>query len=432
MKKAIRGLLVSAAVLPAVAVPATAFAQDDDDLRERIEALESLVAEMKAELEARDDVVRLEQASYTAAKPAPEKKTDGFTMGDTTVKIGGIIDVDAHVTNTSDGAIASSSIARDFYIPGATPIGGDDQTVTDFTAQASRLWISGEREVGGQTVKGYMEMDFLGSLQGNERVSNSFSPRLRRAFVTWGNWLAGQEWSTFQNTSAIPESASFLALSDGMAFIRQPQIRYTNGNWQIALENADATITDTTGARVEADSNLIPDVVARYNLKGDYGNVSFAAIARQLRADLPGYDEEVFGYGLSVSGRVKVAAADDIRFNVFGGEGLGRYVGLNAVNGAAIDPVTGDLEAISSYGGLVAYRHPFGDTARLNFGLWADHPDFTLGSATKSVQSVYGAVLWDVAPKTTLGTELMFGTRENEAGDDGNFTRLTASAKYAF
>ena len=76
-----------------------------------------------------------------------------------------------------------------------------------------------------QSVEERIAADFLGSGQGNELVSNSYSPRLRRAFVKYGNWLAGQEWSTFQNTSAIPESASFLILSDGMVFIRQPQIR---------------------------------------------------------------------------------------------------------------------------------------------------------------------------------------------------------------
>lgn len=427
MKTGLKALLVTAAMLPGTAMA------NDEELKARVAALESMVAELKAELAKQDDVVRL-PANYVP-EPSKTEKGDGFTVGDTQVRVGGFIDVDAHVTSLSDGAIGSSSIARDFYIPGATPIGGEDQSTTDFTAEASRLFIEGKREVNGETVKGYVEMDFLGSLQGDGRVSNSYSPRLRRAFVSFGNWLAGQEWSTFQNTSAIPESASFLILSDGMVFVRQPQVRYTNGNWQIALENGDTTITDTTGARIEADSNLVPDLVVRYNHTGGYGNVSVAGIARQLRADLPGLEEEDFGYGLSVSGRLKAGARDDIRFNLFGGEGLGRYVGLNAVNGAALDPMTGDLEAIASYGGLVAWRHPFGETARLNIGysgLWADNPDFAVGSMTKSVQSVYGAVLWDVADRTTVGAELMLGTRENEAGDDGTISRLTLSTKYAF
>ncbi|ADM09891.1 hypothetical protein PB2503_09189 [Parvularcula bermudensis HTCC2503] len=428
MKSILTALLASAAITPSLA-----FAQQDtEDLKARITALEAMVEDMKAALAAQTPAPTRPAVETLAS--APRGATPPPAPGPQ-VRVGGFVDLDAHVSMLSDGAFASSSIARDFYIPGATPIGGDDQTVTDLTAEASRLFVEGQQTVGEREVKGYVEMDFLGSFQGNERVSNSYSPRLRRAFVSSGPWLVGQEWTTFQNTSAIPESASFLVLSDGMAFVRQPQIRYTAGKLQIALENGDTTITDIGGGRIEADSNALPDIIVRYNEKGAFGNISIAAIGRQLRADLPGFEEDDIGYGLSVSGRLNAGAKDDIRFNLFGGEGLGRYVGLNAVNGAAIDPVTGEIEAISSYGGLFAWRHPFAGSGRINLGvsgLWADHPPYIAGSATKSVQSAYGALLWDVADKTTVGTELLFGMRENEAGDDGTITRLTFSTKYAF
>lgn len=432
MSRTIRGLLVTAS---AVAMALTASAEQT--VEDRIAALEAMVAELKAELASEKaatdaDIVRIETvATQAAPAAAAPQKTDGFLVGDTTLKFGGLIDLDVHATSLSDGAIASNSIARDFYIPGATPIGGDGTDFTDFTAESSRFFLAASKPAGDGTVEGYIEMDFLGSAQGNELVSNSYSPRLRRAYVKYGNWLAGQEWSTFQNTSAIPESASFLILSDGMIFIRQPQIRYTKGNWMFALENPNTT-TLNAGSR---DENLIPDVVARYNFSGVYGNVSVAGIARQLRADFGTSEEQTFGYGLSVSGKLKAGESDDIRFNLVGGEGIGRYVGLAASRSAALDP-NGKLEAIPSYGGLVAWRHPFGETARLNIGysgLFVDNPDYLpAASTTKSVQSAFGAVLWDVAPKVTVGFELMHGIREVESGADGSISRFTFSTKYAF
>lgn len=438
MKIAIRTLLLSSVAL---ATAQGAFADDRAELEARIAALEAMVAELKADLAEEkastdQDIVRLQATTappVDCAKPCGS--TDGMIIGDTQVKVGGFIDLDAHVTNL-DGSFSSSSIARDFYIPGAIPIGGDNTTTTDLTAQSSRFYISAKRMTGDHKIGGHFEMDFLGSAQGDERVSNSFSPRLRRAYLDIDNWRIGQEWSTFQNTSSIPESASFLVLSDGMIFERQPMIRYTNGNWQFALETGNATITPSTGSgRIEADSNIFPDAIARYNFSGDYGNVSVSAMARQLRYEIPGMEEETFGYALSIAGRLKAGEKDDVRFSLTAGEGIGRYIGLNAANAAAMNPTTGELEAIPSVGGLIAWRHPFGETARFNIGysgLFIDNPDFVASSSTESVQSVYGAVLWDIAPKVTVGTELMFGQRETEAGSDGDMTRFTFSTKYTF
>ena len=434
MKVVLKSLLMSTVAFATVQ-GAVADGHSQAELEARLAALEAMVAELKTELAeeravADSAIVRLDRVENTMATDRPVTTIEGFMVGDTTFKISGFIDVDAHVTNFSDGPVTSNSIVRDFYIPGSTPIGGDEYTVTDLTAQASRFAITAQRPTGDKAVTGYLELDFLGSAQGNELVSSSFSPRLRRAYIDYNGWRVGQEWTTFQNTSAIPESASFLALSDGMVFGRQAMIRYTNGNWQFAVENPNTTSLNFGSV----DDNLLPDLIGRYNFKGDYGNVSVAAIARQLRADFGATEEEVFGYGLSVSGRVKAGEKGDVRFGLTGGEGLGRYIGLAASRATALDP-TGSLEAIPSYGGHIAYRHPFGETARFNIGysgLFVDNPTYLGGGVTQSVQSAYGAVLWDVAPKVTLGTELMFGQRELENGTDGGLTRFTFSTKYAF
>ncbi|MEM7729788.1 MAG: porin [Pseudomonadota bacterium] len=443
MRQRITALCLSVAVC---AISPVASAQSSST-EMRLQALEAEIASLRAELAAereqrQSDVILLDQKVQQPVPvdaPSGTVAKAGFQVGDTTFKIGGYVDFDASLTDLSDGTIGSSSIARDFYIPSVTPVGGEGSTVTDFTAQATRLSVAAQRDVGGKAATGYLEMDFLGSFQGNERVSSSFSPRLRRAYLDYMGVRIGQEWTTFQNTSAIPESASFLVLSDGMVFNRQPLVRLTRGNFQFALENPDATVTPASGAgRIEADGNIVPDVVARYNLKGDFGNLSLAALGRQLRLETGVVDEATFGYALSASGRINVGERDDIRFNLVGGEGAGRYVGLNAINGAAMDPQSGDLEAIGSFGGLIAWRHPFGQTARLNIGysgLWADNPDFLTDlnpSATESVQSTFAAVLWDIAPKVTVGVEGLYGVKELENGDDGSISRLTFSTKYGF
>ena len=430
MSRTAKALLLSTAT-----ILATGSALGQETLEDRIAALEAMVAELKTELaeeraQTDAEIVRLEEVTKAEPSDRPVATASGFVVGDTTFKLSGFVDLDAHVSNFSDGNVGSTSLARDFYIPSATPIGGAAVSATDFTAESSRFALTAEKMVGEEKVTGYIELDFLGSGQGNELVSNSYAPRLRRAYIDYNGFRIGQEWSTFQNTSAIPESASFLVLSDGMVFVRQAMIRYTNGNWQFAVENPNTTSLNF-GSR---DENLLPDVIARYNWSGEFGNVSFSGLVRQLRADFGGNDVDALGWGVSAAGLVKVGAKDDIRFNLTAGEGLGRYIGLAASRATALDP-NGELDPIASYGGLIAWRHPFGDTARFNVGysgLFIDNPDYLGGDATKSVQSGYAAVLWDVAPKVTLGFELLQGVRELENGSDGELTRFTFSTKYAF
>lgn len=441
----IRSVLVATA--SALVLTSASQPQDVTALEERLAALEAMVAELRGELEdaraqadaATDRVIEIEQrtASAPAAPPASASADRGFMMGNTQVTYGGFVDLDAHVTDLSDGDFGATSIARDFYISGATPVGGsgDGEVDFDFTAKASRFFFATSTESDIGTVTGRIEFDFLGSASGNERVSNSYNPRLRVAWMQVGNWRLGQDWSTFTNTAVIPESASFLVGSDGMLFGRQAQIRYTNGGFQFALENPDTTVTPFGGGgRIDGGDGAFPDVVARYNWSGDYGAMTVSALARNLSYESGAVDGNAFGWGVNWSGRLNVGENSDLRFSLTGGEGIGRYIGLNAVNGAVIN-ASGDLEAIPVYGGLVAWRQGLGEGRRISLGyslLEADN-DITLTGtgATKRTWSAFGAYFFPMGP-VTVGAELLFGERELENGQSGSITRATLSTKYPF
>src|SRR3546814_10282620 len=88
---------------------------------------------------------------------------------------------------------------------------------------------------------------------GNEVSTNTHGLTLRQAFVTWNNWLAGQAWSNFQDVAALPEAVDFVGVTEGTTFVRQAQIRYTNGPFSVALENPHTTVGSiATAARNNA------------------------------------------------------------------------------------------------------------------------------------------------------------------------------------
>ncbi|MFP4517833.1 MAG: DcaP family trimeric outer membrane transporter [Oceanicaulis sp.] len=436
-----------AAGVSVLALAAGAHAQSTDDLEARLAQLEAMVAELRGELEAarsqeadtEDRIERLEsrEAETPPVTAAASPPGSGFRAGTTRITYGGFIDVDAHLTALSNGDINSGSIARSFYIPGATPVSGPGESEPDFdfTAQASRFFFATKTPTDLGEITSRIEFDFLGSPGGDERVSNSYNPRMRVAWAEFGGWRVGQDWSTFQNTAAIPESASFLAAPDGMIFVRQPQMRFTRGPLQLALENPETTyqLANTTGM-VSGDGAL-PDFVARYNFGGERSNIALTGLARRLSADVAAGEDEAFGWGVSIQGRTALTDTSDLRFSLTGGKGVGRYIGLNAAPGAVLT-AAGELKPIAVIGGLLAWRQEIGGGRRFNIGvsaLEADNDVALTGLATtKSVRSAFGALLVPVAPGVTLGGEILYGERELESGLSGSITRATVSTKYTF
>ena len=246
------------------------------------------------------------------------------SSGDVEFKVGGYAKLSAIYSGTNSGKL-DNTLGRNIYLPSATPVGnGDSYQTLDLTARESRINFGAKTTQGGHKLSMFLEMDFLGTSDGNEVVSNSYSPRLRHFFFTFDNWLFGQTWSTFMDTAALAESVDFLPSPEGIVFIRQAQVRYTMGDIQIALENPESYVTGTS----DRDVGILPDLTANMKLKVEGGHLRFNGLFRQIVVDEPGIDQSEFGYGVGVSGKIKVGTTDDVRFSANYGDGMGRYTSL--------------------------------------------------------------------------------------------------------
>ncbi len=359
----------------------------------------------------------------------------------TKVSFSGYIKADAMFSSYSDGTLPSGSIGRDFYIPSLTPVSGNDEdTQFDAHIRQTRFRFTTNTDLdNGEKVTGVLEFDFHATPNGNERISNSFEPRIRHAFIKYQNWLIGQTWSTFQDVKALPETLDFIGATDGTIFDRQAMVRYTSGNLEFALENPETTVTPFGGGgRIVTDDNSVPDLVARYTFKGDWGHVAVAGLLRQLAyvnkqggADI---DSTETSAGISLTAKFNLGQ-DDLRLMANFGSGLGRYLALNAVNGAVLNE-NNELEAIDSYGVSVAYRRVWSEKWRSNFtySMFSADNDVALTgtSATKETYSARANILYSPSKELTFGAEYAFAKRELENGADGDMNRLQFSAKYAF
>lgn len=362
-----------------------------------------------------------------------------LSMGETQVKFSGYVKFDAMVTKTEHGEHGQHSfIARDFYVPSLTPVSGESEGAKlDAHARQTRFIFNTTTPMdNGKTVTGHLEFDMMSTAGGDERITNGYSPSVRHAFFTYDKWLFGQTWSTFMDVSSLPETVDFIGNTDGAIFVRQAQVRYTRGPWQFAMENPQTTVTPLGGGdRIITDDARVPDLVVRYGMKGDWGNVNIAGLARELLYDTGAVSDSAMGYALSVSGKLALSNKDDLRFTINTGDGIGRYLGLNTFNDAV---VTGpaELESITATGGSLAYRHWWNDKWRSSVILAAAQADndsaYTGTGVNKSTKSGAVNLVYQATNKVLLGVELRQATREIESGADGDLTRLQFTAKYDF
>jgi len=452
-QQSIKKLFLSASIAAALAVSGSAFGDgtSTEDLEARIAELEALVQQLLNQQAApkEDDCCADAEAAAAAAEEkfnalmAEHKAAEAEAEHKHSYAFGGFIKLDSIFSDYSDGS--STGAGRDFYIPGTIPVGGGDgESYLDFHGKESRINFKSTHNLdNGSKLGTFFEFDFHLSGQGDERISNSYAPRVRHAFFTYNKWLFGQTWMTFFNVGALPENLDFVGPAESTVFGRQAMIRYTSGSWQFAAENPETTITPFEGkacdaegknciTRIVSDDNRIPDLVGRFS----FGSFTVAGMLRELRYDNnAGSSDSTTGWGVSLSGVHKMGSRDDFRWMATAGSGIGRYVGLNTTNDAVLD-ANGNLEAIDQWSVFGSYRHFWSDTWRSNLTLGylsIDNDTALTGmGATSDASSVHVNLIYSPVPKLDFGVELLFANREIESGADGDMTRLQFSAKYAY
>jgi hypothetical protein len=369
----------------------------------------------------------------------------------TTYKFGGYAKFDAMFSSYSDATPPQNSLMRQFYVPTGISVGdgsGDSDMTADFQARETRINFRADtKTAGGDTITAFIEMDFFTHGDGNEIISNSFSPRLRHAFLKYNKWTFGQTWSTFQDVGALPEALDFVGPAESTTFIRQAMIRYTTGGLELAAENPEPFVAGApspfppgTGvATPRPGYDTIPDLIGRYTFKfGDKGSyLKVAGLYRNIKLyqDENGVQADTTAWGVSASTKLMFGNGADLRAMVTVGDGVGRYIGLGFVRDGYVD-VNNDIATAEALAYFVALRLPFGNGWRTNIMYGSTSIDYDNDALAQGLNdsgsSIHWNLIYNILPKLDVGAEIMYGERELVSGTDGDFTRFQFSAKYAF
>jgi hypothetical protein len=367
-----------------------------------------------------------------ATAPAIDFQVPGTN---TNLTVGGYVKLDVIYNDVSAGDNNQANIE---YVPSGVPLddatdGEEDHLV--FNGRESRIWVKTSTPTDFGPIKSHLEFDF-DTNTGNQVVSNSHQSRIRHAYFTLNNWLMGRTWSLFMHLDSLPELNDFGGPTGSM-FVRQAQVRYTipltdSSSLAIGLENPETYAN--TGA---FDDGLLPDMIIRYNMNPDWGNLSAAAMIRNLVVDNGTVDDTAFTFSGQVGAVVKITPNDTIQGAIQAGDGLGRYSSL-ASHFDGVVSNDGDVEALQQIAGFIGYRHVFGGAYnwRTNVVMGyskADDPSEINSTAnTEQTFSIHANAFMDWVPGARLGVEYIRGEREVYDGRDGTLNRIQFSARYLF
>lgn len=414
----------------------------------RINELEQSLAQEKGRqitnLISKDSAAETGQAAEfaTQSKPASNVVTVGDVKGtiklvgsDTSIGFGGFTKLHMMYTDVS---IAKDKWGHQEFYASDIPVGEHNQT-GQFNAQVkeSRLWFKSFTPSALGDINTLIELDL-------DQSASTYTPRLRHAYGSIGNFLAGQTYTTFTNTSALAEIESATAV--GNIVVRQPLVRWTQPipdsamDVMLAIEFPSSRFSrsSSTNASIEnIDDERFPDMVLRLNATQDWGNISLAGIAREIhyRDATSGIDEKVWGSAVSLAGRINVGSRDNARFMISYGDVLGRYIVGGTYADASFDTAANQLKLNTTYSGTLFYQHYWNQAWRSNFALGYSHielPSYVNQSLTREVSSANTNLLWSPLSQFTLGLEYLYAMRELENGRHGDMSRILFSTRFNF
>ncbi len=373
---------------------------------------------------------------------------------DTSVGLGGYVKTDLIFNSVSAGR---DRMGDQQLVLSQIPVGGapGEHSQMAFHAKESRLWFKSFTPSSWGDINTYLEMDFYG-----DPAVYTYTPRVRHVYGSIGNFLAGQAWTTFLNVASLPDILDVGGSAGAVSNLRQPLVRWTQPflwagapmELQMALEAPRSRLwvdnrlepSSASGASNPNSDNYFttpnadryPDLVTRINFNPDWGNVSIAALGRQIRySNATGFQQDAWAGSVSLAGKINTVGLDNIRFMTHYGDGHGRYMASpNTFADAALNN-KGNLDLVNAYGAMLSYQHWWGKQWRssITYGFaQADQPGYVNSVLNRQVQSVHANLLWSPVSQAMMGMEYSYATRELLDGRDGDLQRLQFSARYNF
>jgi len=236
---------------------------------------------------------------------------------------------------------------------------------TYFTMRQSQLGLGVTNNLTG--IRGFVQVDFIGP-------NNQNNIRLRKLFITYKNWMIGQDWSNLNDLDTWPNLLDFNGPNAAL-YSRRMQIRYTkvvNEKKMYSFSLEDPNIPSITLPDVALNwkkKNIFPNIIGAYKY-GKHSYIRGAAILSPISYQKSVIENQAskthttLGYGLHTSSVLYInklsnfklvgAIGQGIATNIisFGDEGYDAVPNPNNIN---------DLKKLPVISGVAAYENWWDD-----------------------------------------------------------------------
>lgn len=322
------------------------------------------------------------------------------------------------------------------------------------TARTSRFGLATSTPTALGEVGTKLELDFNSPSPNNyssQLTTNGNTFRLRHAYATVGGFLVGQNWSTFMDLDALPETVDFNIVGS-VDETRQPMLRYTytSGGSSLALALENAFSRNFMGVNTGFAGNngnppnyysVVPDVVGSYSYGGKWGHVSARGVA--ITYSNFASKSRKTGYGLGLSGHLAFLG-DTLVWGAQGGSGIGRYM-FNTLLQGGLDDGT-DLRFWNALGYHVGLTHVWSAAIRSNVIVsqtlikqdsnaanGQSLADFAVANGAtgdlepnKRIDELVVNIFVNLAPNVSFGLEYHYGKRVTFSTNEGVQNRINA------
>ena len=266
--------------------------------------------------------------------------------------------------------------------------------------------------------------------------------RIRHAYITAGDFIIGQTWTTLSFLESMASMIDFAA-GDALFGGRSVQVRYQKKlsesiKFYAGLEYL-AFLGIENPNNLQGEPNIqLPLLALRMDKRWKTGVLFLGASMAQLRWDGDNEDpsDQIPQIAFVIAGRQYIGKNNYFTFNFSAGSAYGEnIIAFAGSNANAILNENGMLEAIQGLSAMFGFMHRWTPKLESNFNYaygWLDAPDTRAPFALKRGGIGHINLIYKFDKNFSTGVEFMWGAQRTANDAFGRANRIQAMAKFEF